>query len=234
MASVKTATHPVNPALETRRTSVQRVQKVSESLAWPWCWYTSDTAVSLAVIMFTVCLFFFSSSRAFFDRAANMCVKVSGGVLCQPAERCVWGLPSRLSAVRGCSALYPLSEHSKSSIIPAGWTVCPAVCQVWSQFYTISYFIFWTWSRVRIIHGRARNKMSEDGFLTFPTQWLCAIKLWQPWDWNNDPFGRGPWRSISTEITTLTFWPWGFLIFIWCFTTKQLFSKYDMIVWMNY
>lgn len=38
-----------------------------------------------AELMFTLS----SSSRALSDRTANMCVKVSGGVLCQSAERSV-------------------------------------------------------------------------------------------------------------------------------------------------
>lgn len=77
----------------------------------------------------------FSSRRVVPDRAANMCVKVSRGFLCRAAERCVWGLPSRLFAVCGRSALHPLPEHSEGSAVPAGGTLCPTVCQVRGQSY---------------------------------------------------------------------------------------------------
>lgn len=97
---VRTATNPVSPALEKRKTSVQNVQKVCHSLmqimiikdyicmlsglqSFIFSWLHISS--SFAAMMFTLS----SSSRAVSDRTANMCVKVSGGFLCQSAERSV-------------------------------------------------------------------------------------------------------------------------------------------------
>ncbi len=148
MESVRTATHPVSPAPDKRGTSAQIVQKVCQSLCEDWLfvclWAHSrsfiyllhNITISSAVMMFTLT----SPSRAFPDHTTNMCVKVSGGFLCRSAEWCVWGLPFRLFTVCGRSALQPLSELSQSSVVLAGWTMCPRVCQV-KGHYCRSLFV---------------------------------------------------------------------------------------------
>lgn len=221
MESVRTATHPVSPALERRRTNVQNVQKVcnplmcqvcsqicSSSFIFSWLHATSYPSPS-QWWLFTLS----ASCRAVFDHAANMCVKVSGGFLCRSAEWCVWGVPSRLLAVCGCSTLHPLSEHSQSSVIPAGRTVCPTVCQVSSHSYRVLFFrvvvfvcIYWPdvwdasseWSKLK------RQKMNllaldllrlqlqpSQGFKQFKFKFQQGMSR---------PRWAGPWGSTSTEI----------------------------------
>lgn len=93
---------------------------------------------------------------------------------------------------------------------------------------------------VRMIHWRARNKMSEDGFF-WPWFWHFLLSGYVPLNCDNletekipHPCWRGPWRSISTKITILTFWPWVFdfdFIFYYQLPSSYLASTTWLFGW---
>lgn len=58
--------------------------------------------------------------------------------------------------------------------------------------------------------------------LTFPTQCLCAIKLWHPWDWKNTSSLME--RSLKLHQHwdhRINLWPWEILVFILFFLTTN-------------
>lgn len=71
-----------------------------------------------------------SSSRSLPDPAANVRVRVSGGVLCERRELGVRGLPSGLFPVPGRSELHPVPERTSGAALPAGRPLRQPVCRV--------------------------------------------------------------------------------------------------------
>lgn len=175
MGSARTATHPVSPALDRRRTNVQNVQKVCHWFIVFKLFQTSAACCLSSELTMMTFIFCHLSFRAIFDHAANMCVKVSGGLHCQSAERCVRGVPCRLFAVCGRSALHPLPECSQSSVVPTGWAVCSRVCEVRRSILLLLSSKCHT-RCLRHVFWRAKNKCQKmPVILTFPT-W-CSIKF---------------------------------------------------------
>ena len=261
--SARTATRPASPALETRSTGVQHVQKVCESLLCQVvlsavsCFHGYTTSYP-AVMMFTLSS---SSHRAVLDHAANMCVQVSGGVLCQPAQRCVRGLPPRLFTVCGRSSLHPLPEHSQGSVVPAGRTVCPAVCQVRGQAFSLIVFLdhiylllhpetlwvglylcsFLTLCQMFDTSSKESEIKCQETYLpafAFDVSILIFIKLLNP--------DGEKYLVLAEEVLEAplaqrwTFWPWE-LFFIFLINSFQQLPnsslaqpKYNtIVVWLN-